>query len=199
MGRSPSALTARLQPPKLLKFNRFLLPEQYGNALRRQLSPAARIEVRRQLHRSVADPDQAAHLGAHGLEKAPHFAVAPFAQHHAIPAIGAFGRAPRRGFYAIERRRAILQGDPGAQLLQVRLAMNADRIFPFHLVARVHQAIRQLAGIGQQKQAGRIEIEAADGDPSPRRQPGKYRRPAFGIVAGDQLPDRLVVEEDPGG
>src|SRR5689334_23809052 len=35
--------------------------------------------------------------------------------------------------------------------------------------------------ISQQEKPGGIEIEAANGDPSTRRQPGKYRRPAFRI------------------
>src|SRR6185436_14107516 len=81
MGRSPSHSKICRPPPKLLKFNRFLLPEQPWNAFRRELAPLSGIEIGRHLDRTIAHPDQPAHRGTHCLEHPPHFAVAPLAQH----------------------------------------------------------------------------------------------------------------------
>src|SRR5687767_3524296 len=85
MGRSPSHSKRGPAPAKLLKFNRFLLAEQPGNTSRSEFAPLPAVEVLRQLDRPVPHADQPAYLGADGLEHAPHFAVAPLAQHHAVP------------------------------------------------------------------------------------------------------------------
>src|SRR4051794_3521712 len=62
-----------LHPSKLLKFNRIC-----------NLAPPSRCEIARQLDRSVADANQAAHARADGFEHPPHLAVATLLQRHAI-------------------------------------------------------------------------------------------------------------------
>src|SRR3954470_17938775 len=74
---------------KLLKFNRNSLAGQPPHRCRWELAPASWIEIARQLDRPAAPAQQPAHARADGLEHAPHLAVAPLLQGHAIPAIGA--------------------------------------------------------------------------------------------------------------
>src|SRR5262245_11282146 len=110
MGRSPSHSKLRPAPAKLLKFNRFLLPEQPGNPLWRQFAPFAGIEIGRQLDRPVAHANQPADLGPDCVEHSPHLAIASLAQHHPVPAVGALDRAPGGRLDAVESRRSVLQG-----------------------------------------------------------------------------------------
>src|SRR5438477_338794 len=56
MGRSPSFPAAS----KLLKFNRISCREQLLNTFRRELAPLAGLEIARQLHRSIAHPQELA-------------------------------------------------------------------------------------------------------------------------------------------
>src|SRR5437867_793862 len=73
---------------KLLKFNSISLCQQLFQRSRRELAPAARLQLARQLDGAVARADEPAHLVPDGLEDPSHLAVSPLAQHHPVPAIG---------------------------------------------------------------------------------------------------------------
>ena len=67
------------------------------------------------MHRSVTHPHQAADQQAYCLEHAPHLAIAPFRQNHAVPAIGAL----TTGFPdKAEAGQAVFELDAAAQTLQ---------------------------------------------------------------------------------
>jgi hypothetical protein len=87
-----------------------------------------------------------------------------------------------------EGRQAVFQLDAGQQLLAhafFQLAQRAHGVFAVDVVARVHQAVGQVAGIREQQQAFGVEVEAADGQPLAGlhgRQAVEHRRTAFRIV-----------------
>ena len=65
----------------------------------------------------------------------------------------------------------------------------------------MHQAIGKLPAVGDQKQSAGVEIEPADGDPARAansRQLFEHAGAAFGIIPRDNLPFRLVVQENAG-
>src|SRR5438270_499021 len=132
-------------PLKFLKFNRIW-----------QLAPLSRRQIARQLDRAVANADQTADAGADRLEQAPHFAFAPLPEHHPVPAIGTRRGAFVRRRNARKRSPPIVKMDASRQLFKVFPAertLNAHRIFALDLVARVHQTVGELAGIGEQQHA----------------------------------------------
>src|SRR5262245_49260656 len=104
MGRSPSVYCSTCS--KLLKYNRIF-----------DFAPASGREIGGQFDGSVAHPDQAADGRAGGLEDAPDFPVAPLAQRHAIPAVGALGRAV--GNDALKGSRAVFELNAFRQSLLV--------------------------------------------------------------------------------
>src|SRR5258706_7865221 len=131
MGRSPS-LADRIS--KRLKYNRIF-----------QFAPVSRRKIGRERERSVAYADEAVHARADRLEKPPDLAIASLPQRHAVPAIGT-----RRRFLLnnrVESRRPVLQLHAAAELSDVRIALHPSRIFALELVARVHEAGPQHAGI----------------------------------------------------
>src|SRR5467141_5143226 len=155
-------------PLKLLKFNRI-----------RHLAPLSRRQIARQLDRPVAYADQAADAGADRLEQAPHLAFATLSEHHPVPAIGAGRGALVRWSDALERGRPIVKMDASRQffkVFRVEQALNADRVFALDLVARVHQAVGELAGIGQQQQPRAVDIQPTHRHPPAWRQDRKSTR-----------------------
>ena len=78
-GRSPPHKPNPKVALKLLKYNR--IP---------QFTPAAGRQIAGQLDRAVAQSHESAHRVPKRLEEAPHLAVAPFLQHHSVPAVAAF-------------------------------------------------------------------------------------------------------------
>ena len=133
-----------------------------------QLFPAATLQAARQGHRAVTGTDQARHGQADRLEHAAHFAVAAFADHHAVPLVDAFAAAV--GDLG-ERRQAIVELDAGQQLLAhafFQLAQRTHGVFAVDVVARVHQPVGQVARGGKQQQAFGVEVEPADGLMHPR-------------------------------
>src|SRR5687768_17366869 len=135
MGRSPSAV-------KLLKFNRISPFKQPFHEPGCELAPLPGCKIARQLYAAIAQPRQPAHLVADGREQAPHFAVAPLAQHHAVPVVRAFTFL--LNFNALEARRGAVEGhalEQPFQLVRLELAADACRVLPLDLEARVHQAV----------------------------------------------------------
>ena len=84
-------------------------------------------------------------------------------------------------------------------LLIGELAQNAHRIFALDLVTRMHHPIGQLAVGGKNKQAGSIDIEAANGDPLAvfnARQIVEYRDAIPRVTGGHDLALGLVVQQN---
>src|SRR5205807_1120685 len=80
----------------------------------------------------------------------------PLPEHHPVPAIGTRRGAFVRRRNARKRSPPIVKMDASRQLFKVFPAertLNAHRIFALDLVARVHQTVGELAGIGEQQQA----------------------------------------------
>lgn len=72
-------------------------------------------------------------------------------------------------FNGIETGRAIFQFDPAAQTLQdlVRnFAQDPHRILALDFVGGVHKAVGEFAVVGEQHQAGGVQIQASHSDPS---------------------------------
>jgi len=68
-----------------------------------------------------------------------------------------------------------------AEVLARELAPHPHRVFALDLVARMHEAVRELAGVGEEQETAGIEVEPADRDPvtAPNsRQMVEHRRPA---------------------
>ena len=101
----------------------------------------------------------------------------------------------------VKARHAVFQLDAGQQLLAhalFQLAQRAHGVFAVDVVARVHQAVGQVAGVGEQQQALGVEVEAADGQPLAGlhgRQAVEHGRTAFRIVRADDFAGRLVVHQ----
>src|SRR5207247_3304853 len=118
--------------------------------------------MRRQADGSEAYAHQAAHGDSKGLEHSPDLAVAPFAQHDLVPAVRSAASA--RGD-AVESGRAVFENDPlseSAQLLARELAPHPHRVLALDLVARVRQPVGELARVGEEQEADRVEVQAAD-------------------------------------
>src|SRR5437867_13446753 len=114
-------------------------------------------------------PEAHAHQAAHGdperLEHAPDLTVAPFAQHDLVPAVRS--AAPARGD-AVEPGWAVVESDPlseSAELFARELAPHPHRVLALDLVARMHQPVSELARVGEEQEAARVEIQPADRDP----------------------------------
>ena len=78
----------------------------------------------------------------------------------------------------------------------------ADRIFTFDFARRVHEAVGQLAIVGDEEQTLGVDIEPADGDPAATGGPGQLGeddRSTFRITTGDDLTDWFMVEQHPRG
>ena len=73
-----------------------------------QLCPLPTAQAAWQVHDAVAHANQAAHSTAYGLEHAAHFAVTPFGDGDAVPAVGAFAAA---FFNAVELRHTVFEFD----------------------------------------------------------------------------------------
>src|SRR6267143_1364001 len=100
---------------------------------------------------------------------------------------------------ALERSQPIVKMDASRQffkVFRVEQALNADRVFAFDLVARVHQAVGELAGIGQQQQPRAVDIQPTHRHPPAWRQPRKHGRTSFRVTAGHQLAHGLVIHQD---
>src|SRR2546425_9107360 len=124
-------------------------------------------------------PEAHAHQAAHGdperLEHAPDLAVVPFAQHDLVPAVRS--AAPARGD-AVEPGRAVGQSDPlseSAELFARELAPHPHRVLVVDFVARMHEAVGELAGVGEEQETGCPS--SATRSAGPTRSPNSARAP----------------------
>ena len=153
---------------------------------------------RSEFYGSIAYPDQAAHRQSNGLEHAPDLAIAAFTQGRAIPDIPA---RPAGTFQHIEVSGPVIEFDPRPEPPKLRFGYGADHangVFARYLVARVHEPVSEFTVRGEKQQAERIEIEAADGDPSSAlrpRQRFEYQCPALPILPARQFAGPFVIDE----
>src|SRR5581483_8924655 len=130
---------------------------------------------------------------------APHDAIAPFAQDHAIPVVQT---APAALLQFVDARHAILQSHPASQcpdMLVGQFADDAYGVFALDFEARMHQAVRQFAGGREDQQAGGVVVEPPHRQPfaaSHRRQLLEHARAALWVVMADDLALRLVIQDD---
>ena len=167
-----------------------------------KLEPFAPFDRGRHCDNAIACADQSADHDAQRFEYPPHFAVAAFPQHDAIPVIGRILVAATI-FNRLAARDAVVERNAREQLLLLLFGQathDANRVFAVDLITRVHQPIGKLTGIGEQQQTFSVVIEAPDIDPfavADRRQLLEHGRTSFGIVARHNFARRLVIDEHP--
>jgi hypothetical protein len=173
---------------KLLKYNR--IP---------QFNPASGRKIGGQLERSVAHANESADGVPERLEQAPNLAISPLFQDHAIPPVRPFALAIAP--HALEPRGDPVERDALEQLsflIRLQSPADPDDVFALKPISWVHEAIRQLAGVGQQQKAGAVEVQPPHCNPSARRQLLEDRGAPLRVASRNEFTDRLVVEEDPG-
>src|ERR1700754_3577220 len=189
-----SALTALLFARRLETHRR----HQAAHLIVLEFLPAAALQTARQRNRTVPRAKQTAHHQTDRLEHPPHFAVTSFGERDVVPVIGAFAAAVAD---AQKVGGTVVELDAGEQLLAHALSEFADdpyRILALDAIARVHEAVRQIARGREHQQALGIEVEAANREPFRalhRRQLVEYRRAAFGVRVTDDLAGRLVIQQ----
>ena len=102
-------------------------------------------------------------------------------------------RHPRPHRTSRDRRRARRRSSSACRLLVGQSAHHAHRVLALHFVARMHQAIRELARVREQQQAFGVVVEAADAIHLPLPIDGSFSNTvgaALGIVARDDLARR---------
>ena len=160
--------------------------------------PTATFERTWQCQYAIARSDQPRHGQPDRFEHASHFAVAAFADHHSVPFIHAF--ATTVGDFG-KLRATVLEFYAGQQFLAhafFQLAQRPYCILAVDAVARMHEAVCQVARGGEQQQAFRVEIEPTDCQPFTRlhgRQAVEYRWTAIRIVGADDFAGWLVVHQ----
>src|SRR5512139_1683774 len=158
-------------------------------------------QLRRQHDRTEADAREPRHGEAEMLEQAPHLALAALLDHHAVPAVGALAAC---GEAALQLRRAVVELHPGEQLrnhVLGQFAQHPYRVLALDFEARVHQLVGELARGGEHHQAVGVVVQPADGNPLGTAQFGQrieHGGAALGVVAGDDLAFRFVVDQDAG-
>ena len=91
--------------------------------------------------------------------------IAAFAQNDVVPAVHTLpARRPQR----LEPCLSVAQRNPAGQRFErpgVGLAADTNRVLAFDAGTRVHEPMGQLAVIGEQEQAGGVEVQTTDRDP----------------------------------
>ena len=121
---------------------------------------------------------QTPHAVADRLEHPAHLPVATFVQRHLDGRAVEAADAGRRGA-------AVLELDAVRELAQLRvgrLAPELGDVDLVDLVLRMREPVRERAVVRQQQRAGRVGVEAADGDDA--RRVRRRGRPPSGVPAG---------------
>src|SRR3954471_9448167 len=103
----------------------------------------------RQFEVTVTNTVQFTHLEPLIFEEATHFPIAAFVQANAKPRVTAFSRFGRK---PVEARRTVLELDAAPQPLEHvgrGIAADPNAIFTFDLARGMHEAMGQLAVIGE--------------------------------------------------
>src|SRR5256885_12298097 len=170
--RRPTADLPEATPPSMVTITSRSLDVHAGRAAQRrhlpvgQQAPTARLEPP-EAQRAERRAPQPQHLVPHHMEHAAHLAMTAFSDHQAQ-------LGPTRLAIAVRRAKALdlsRSGDPIAQLdaLAQRLqragggqAGHQHLVFLGDLVARVSEAICEVAIVGEEEQAGAVGIEPAN-------------------------------------
>src|SRR6267143_7012823 len=142
------------EPPSGVRFERGQQPRRI---LGLELAPLASAQMRWQEDWPEAHAHQPAHGDSERLEHAPHLAVAPFAQHHLVPAVRSAAPARRD---AVEPGRAVVENDPfgeGAHLFAREFAPYPHRVLALDLAARMHESVGELTRVGKKQEPPGIE------------------------------------------
>jgi hypothetical protein len=123
-----------------------------------------------QRHQSIANSNETTDRAANGLKHATDFSVASLANDHLVPAVCTL---PAGGFDLIELGRwlAISQVNPRAKLLELlvfQLTKDSNGILPLDLISGMHEPIGQLTRGGEQEQTLGVDVQTANGDPTPK-------------------------------
>ena len=162
--------------------------------------PDAALQALRQHDVSVANADESTDGEAYGVEQPAHLAVATLVDDDPVPAVRALASTI---FDRLERGAlAGIDVDAFEQFFSrvfVERAEHAHRVFALDTEARMHQLVRELAGVGEQQQPFGVDVEPADRQPLALLQPrqlAKHGRAILRIVVRDDLAGRLVIRDD---
>src|SRR4029078_2955354 len=100
------------------------------------------------------------------LEQTAHLSIASFVQADTKPAVTALVGLE---LDTVESGGSILELDPPAQAVEHRRGLHAAQphpVLPFYLAVGMHEPVRQLAVVGEQQQARRVDIESPGHDPA---------------------------------
>jgi hypothetical protein len=111
-----------------------------------------------------------------------------------------FGRVEHRDL--VRARGAVVELDPAGEPLHVgrrQRGLGLDGVELLDLVARVHQAVGELAVVGQQQHAGRVAVEPPDGHHAPLAELAveqvHHRAALLRVVGGGDRVARLVQHD----
>ena len=159
-------------------------------------------KTRREPNRPETDSHEPADTNPLRLPQAVDFAIPALPQNDAVPAVGPL---PSFLLDAEEPCRTIVQLHPALEVpdhRRVHVPEDPNRVLAVHRVARVHQAVGELAVGGEQHQARGVDVEPADRHPTLGAQTGQALEdsaPAFRVAARRHLSGRLVVGEQAAG
>ena len=127
-----------------------------------------------------------------------HLAVAALSQNDPVPAVRTL---PALLHDAAEPRGTIVEFHAALEVpqhLRVHAAQHAYRVFAIHPVARVHEAVRELAVGREQHHPGGVDVKPANRHPALITKAGQALEDggtALRVAAGGHLSGRLVIKE----
>ena len=159
----------------------------------RQPAVAAEREVA-EPQRAERDPLEPHDVVADRLAHPPHLPLAALVQHDLEPVRGEPAHARRRGPAVLELH-AVAQ--PPQRRLAHRRAAHLGAVDARHLERRVRQAVRELAVVRQQQQAGGVGVEPPDRvEALAARHERDDRRAALRVLRRADVAGRLVQRVD---
>ena len=143
----------------------------------------------------MSDPDanELLHLKPQLVKHAPNLPVDALTEDNSHP-----GHSDR--LHLLHPRAFAVQHDAGQELRRERRfprAIERDFVFLFDLVARMGQALREIAVVGQDEEAFRLRVEPADIEKTGklRRQEVENRIPCVRIDPGGNEAGRFVQDD----
>lgn len=162
---------------------------QLADAFFVQREPCAFREIG-EFQGADADAHQLLHLIAEGLEHHPDLPFQTGLEHDAVAARG-------KALHLLGPHAGLLNVDAGEKEVEVFVQhrlVGGDDVFLLHQLRGVHQGLREIPIIGEDQQALRIPVQAADMMEvlQDRREDGVNRVAAEFILAGADVAARLV-------
>ena len=137
---------------------------------------------------------------AHGLEQAPHLAVATFGDDHPVPVVDTLATTV---FEALECGALAVDLDTLEQPRLGRRVEHAQRthgVLALDAETRVHQLVGKFTGIGEQQQPFGVDVQPAHRLPlalGQPRQAAEHRGPLLRVVVRDDFAHGLVISQYP--